>query len=541
MQVKLIRLSACVKSRFQSRAAWLAPLLGLCCHVGLVSGQDMFTWEEKFYNPKPAEGDVVLPLPCGGAMVFRPVEVESDQPLDDIQITVGNVSDGWGYAENPHNTYLSGAFSSSPNARFFLVGKYEVSELQYKAVTSDECPDPNMKGRLPQTRIGWFDAVDFSHRYSLWVREHAADVPGLPSEDGEPGFVRLPTEDEWEYAARGGAAVSPSDFREKTYPMPGGISRHVWYAGTASANGKAQLTGLLEPNPLGLHDMLGNVDEISMDLFRLNRLDRMHGQVGGYVVRGGNYFTPAADIRSSHRQEAPFYKDGEQLRSKTTGFRVVISAPVITSHGHLQRITTSWNGLGTETTPASKSAYGELDGKTFDDPVAELTAVAKVIEDKKIKQRITRLRDTMRATIEARNRQRNQAARESLRLGGVLCRKLKDDGQAIAGLKTVYENCTDSRGKDHELCAKFRAKLEGEEPMLNYNTGIYAESVMGTAQNYPEEVLRQQLELLTDALKKREFEGLVQYAELYFNQASTYAGNWRVRRDDWFAQCAGEG
>ena len=539
MQAKLIRRSACVKSRFQYHVAWLIAVLMLCLHIVPANGQDKITWEEKFYNPKPAESDVVLPLPCGGAMVFRRVEVESDQPLDDIQITVGNASDMWGYAENPHNTFLSGAFSSTSKVRFFLVGKYEVSELQYKAVTSKECPSPNMKGRLPQTRIGWFDAIDFSHRYSLWLREHAADAPGLPSEDGEPGFVRLPTEDEWEYAARGGAVVSPSDFREKTYPMPGGISRYVWYAGTASANGKAQLTGLLEANPLGLHDILGNVDEICMDLFRLNHLDRMHGQVGGYVVRGGNYFTPAADIRSSYRLESPFYKDSEQLRSKTTGFRVVISAPVITSPAYLQRITAAWNGLGSETTPSRESTHGTLEGKTFDDPVAELAAVAKVIEDKNIKQRITRLRDTMRATIEARNRQRNQAARESLRLGGVLCQKLKDDGHAIEGLKTVYNNCTKSHGKDHELCTKFSTKLEDEQKVMNFNLGIYAESVMGTAQNYPAEILNEQLELLGNALKKRKFDGLVDFVERYFEQAIGYASNWRVRRNDWFAQCTG--
>lgn len=537
MQVKLIRLNVFVKSRLRLGAIRLAALLVLSCQAGLSRGLDNISWAEKFYNPKPAEDDVVLPLPCGGAMAFRRVELESEQPLDDIQITVGSSSEAWGYAENPHNTYLSGTFSAAANARYFLIGKYEVSEIQYKSVTSDECPEVNMKGRLPQTRVGWFDAVDFSHRYSLWLRKHAIDLADLPSVDGESGFVRLPTEDEWEYVARGGAVMSPSDFRENTYPMPGGIARHEWYAGSASSNGKAQLTGLLDPNPLGVHDMLGNVDEISLELFRLNRLDRMHGQVGGYVVRGGNYFTPATDIRSSQRQESTFYKDGEQLRSKTTGFRVVVSAPVITSPAQLSRITTSWTKLGTEPIQVINDAVGDLDGKNFDDPVAELAAVAKVIEDEKIKQRITRLRDTMRATIEARNRQRNQAARESLRLGGVLCQKLKDDGRAIEGLTTVYKNCLDSRGKDHQLCAKFSAKLKDEEQVLSYNTAIYAESVMGTAQNYPEDVLRQQLDLLAGALKKREFEGLIQFATLYFNQTSAYASNWSVRSSDWFAQC----
>jgi hypothetical protein len=147
----------------------------------------------------------------------------------------------------------------------------------------------------------------------------------------------------------------------------------------------------------------------------------------------------------------------------------------------------------------------------------------------------------MRATIEARNQQRDQAARESLRLGGVLCHKLKDDGHAIEGLKTVYKNCVDARGKDHQLCTKFGSKLEGEQQVLDYNLGIYAESVMGTAQNYPAEILGEQLDLLGNALKKRKFTGLISFAELYFEQTSAYAGDARVRREDWFAQCAGEG
>ena len=108
--------------------------------------------------------------------------------------------------------------------------------------------------------------------------------------------MRLPTEDEWEYAARGGAAVADADFAEPRFPMPEGMARYVWFAGTQSANGKPQLTGLLKPNPLGLFDILGNLDEIAFAPFHLNKLGRAHGAAGGFVVRGGNYLTAEADI-----------------------------------------------------------------------------------------------------------------------------------------------------------------------------------------------------------------------------------------------------
>ena len=148
----------------------------------------------------------------------------------------------------------------------------------------------------------------------------------------------------------------------------------------------------------------------------------------------------------------------------------------------------------------------------------------------------------MRAIIEARNQQRDQAARESLRLGGVICRKLKDDGHAIDGLKRFIKNCVDTRGKDHKVCTQYGKKLEDEQQVLDYNLGIYAESVIGTAQNYPAEILGEQRDLLGNALKKRKYTGLASFAELYFEQASAYAGDARVRREDWFAQCtSGEG
>ncbi|GMQ89549.1 MAG: SUMF1/EgtB/PvdO family nonheme iron enzyme [Gammaproteobacteria bacterium] len=538
MRVRWIRLNACVKSSLsRNRGRLFAGMLSLLPGIVMAAAEPQ--WAEKYYNPKPAAEDVVIPTPCGGAMTFRRVSVESSGLLDDRMVTVGNSSEELGYAENPHHTHIAGSFSGTPNSRYFLLGKYEVSQAQYESVMSGECRKPTMKKRLPQAAVNWFDAVEFAHRYSLWLSSPAGGA-ALPKEGGVAGFVRLPTEDEWEYAARGGDHVSLSDFREKTAPMPEGIARYIWSAGTASANGKAQLTGLLEPNPLGLHDMLGNVDEIALELFRLNRLDRMHGQVGGFVIRGGNYFTAAPEMRSSLRQEVPFYKDGKALKSKTTGFRVVISTPVITSPARLQKIAEAWRGLGTGDGVADEHVYTKLKGKTFDNPVEELAAIASAMSDKSMKQRITALRDTMRATIEARNRQRDQAARESLRLGGVLCQKLRDDNKAVSGLEKVYKKCVTARGESDKRCARYKNKLDTEQDVQNYNLGVYAESVMGTAQNYPGTALEPQLDLLIEGLKKRRFENLVPFVRVYSKQAGEYGSDWRVRRQDWFRQCVSE-
>ena len=83
------------------------------------------------------------------------------------------------------------------------------------------------------------------------------------AERGGRAFIRLPTE------ANGStprAAASPvSVFVQQVFPMPEGAARYVWYQGTESANNELNAIGLLKPNPLGLHDMLGNAGEFVLD------------------------------------------------------------------------------------------------------------------------------------------------------------------------------------------------------------------------------------------------------------------------------------
>ncbi|MCW5699652.1 MAG: SUMF1/EgtB/PvdO family nonheme iron enzyme, partial [Rhodospirillales bacterium] len=234
-------------------------------------------WPAEYYNPSPADDDIVLAMPCGGAMTFRKIAIPNEGPLNDYPIMVGGTDDGRGFAENIHPAYIAGSFGENGAERYYLLGKYEVNRLQYAAI-NESCLKPELSLRLPQVNVSWFDAVNGADRYSRWLRTNAAD--SLPKDGKESGFVRLPTEVEWEFAARGGTAVSPADFRERVFPTPEGLARYVWSASTESSNRTLQFGGLLKPNPLGLHDILGNVDEIVLEPFRLNRLDRLHGQAG---------------------------------------------------------------------------------------------------------------------------------------------------------------------------------------------------------------------------------------------------------------------
>lgn len=73
-------------------------------------------------------------------------------------------------------------------------------------------------------------------------------------------MVRPPTEPEWEYAARGGRAVSAAAFHNPLPPLTGGFDRYAWTQANAGAD--PWPIGSRLAGPLGLHDIFGNVSEI---------------------------------------------------------------------------------------------------------------------------------------------------------------------------------------------------------------------------------------------------------------------------------------
>lgn len=515
-----IRRKACVRS---DRAGFvLAALLTLAPMAALAAPEP---WDDKLFNPKPAEADVVLPLPCGGAMAFRKVMVPSDGLYSDYPVAIGAQDDAHGFTEGARTSHIAGSFADGKNQRYYLMAKYEVSEAQYDAVMSAECPaKPSMAKRLPKGELSWFDAIAFADRASQWLRKNASAK--LPKEDGEAGYVRLPTEVEWEFAARGGITVSPSEFSERLFPMPDGMARHVWFAGTQSANGKPQLTGLLQPNPLGLHDMLGNMDEIVLEPFHLSRLDRQHGQIGAFVVRGGNYLTGESDIRAAYRQEVPFYDGDAPRRAKTTGLRVVVAAPVLTSAERLRALQGAWSKLG---------AVSAAEAKAAADPLEELALLAKAAPDPATKTRLQNLQTTLRANIAARDEQRDRAAKSSLRLGAFLGRKLADDSRAVDALAKLYKARVESGSADDARTKAFKEQWDREQAVMDGNLRYYADSLIRTAEDYGDDVLKRQKEILQVELQGMGLGELKPYVDRHSSHVAAYQKDKKVARSQWLA------
>jgi len=306
------------------------------------------------------DNSLELPMPNGLTMEFMPVCVNSNSGLFDWKkIKLGDPSGG--FKEYPTNMALGGSFPIEKNGKkmwCYYIGKYELTEKQYTSLMTPEKSLSQTKKAYPVTDISWFDAVEFSNRYNQWLFANAKEK--IPQFDNSYGFVRLPTEAEWEFAARGGSAVTEDVFDQKVPYDSSDIQKYEWFGGATSSHYKLQPVGILQPNPLGIHDMLGNADEITMSLFSV---EYYQGRTGGFVIKGNNYTTAKNKLRSSFRTEQPFYRSNKDgvLRphtKKTLGFRLVISALVFPSRKIQKEMSEEWEGYRSKlgaSTPAALS------------------------------------------------------------------------------------------------------------------------------------------------------------------------------------------
>ena len=371
-------------------------------------------WPAEFWNPKPLTDDLILPMPCGGAMVFRPVPTPLGQGLlADRPAMLGQTDAETNYNEFLRQSFIAGPFpggDATAPPRYYI-SKYEVTRDQYAAVTAEPCPSPAGAGRLPQADIAWHEAIGFTTRYSAWLARNARDA--LPMRDDARAFVRLPTEEEWEFAARGGAAVTEADFSARVFPMPEGMQRHVWFQGSRSSGGRVRPIGMLEPNPLGIFDIFGNVAEWVLEPYRLNRVGRPHGQAGGMVARGGDFLTPEDQVRSSLRVELPpLDRNGEALRLRSLGFRPVLALVATSSDQRPAQLR------------AAFEAEAQSRGSASEDPARLLEVLKNDTPDPALRQGIDRVGAALRTAQRERNDQEMQAIQSQIAAAAQIGRQI---------------------------------------------------------------------------------------------------------------------
>jgi hypothetical protein len=345
---------------------------------------------------------------------------------------------------------------------------------------------------------------------------------------------------EWEFAARGGNSASSTEFREAIFPMPDGMNKYVWFAGAQSANGKLQLAGRLLPNPLGLHDILGNADEMMFESFRLNKLDRFHGQAGGFIVRGANYRTPESEVRTSWREEQTYYRDAEPNKQPTAGFRLVLVAPSLTSTNRSKEIEKGWQELGMREN-APVAAPGSATPPATPSSVERLSNLMSGLKDDKLKKELEMLRTELRSSNQMRDEQRSIAIRSALQQGAFMCVLLNREGRFFDVIKRNYdESCAkfDSLPKeDQARCTIAKRTVDGRLAAQELALGLYSDSIVEAGSIYTREMVTPEVIVKRQQLLARKTSNLGNYIDTYWIHLGKYLNDRKINQSEWLNSC----
>ena len=183
----------------------------------------------------------------------------------------------------------------------YYIGKYEVTQSLWQAVMGTN-PSYFKGDNLPVEQVSWDNCLEF--------------ISKLNSLTGRK--FRLPTEAEWEYAARGGK-------KSRGYQYSGSfnISDVAWYNG--NSGNKIHPIGMKQANELGVYDMSGNVNEWCQDWYgsyvSSSQTNPLGANSGSFrVCRGGSWYFGTVNCRSSFRS-----RGNPDTRSRYLGFRLVLS------------------------------------------------------------------------------------------------------------------------------------------------------------------------------------------------------------------------
>lgn len=293
-----------------------------------------------------ASETIEFKLPDNASIKFQPIYLglDGNDIFSSKRVKLGSrEGNDVNYKERLSTTNLGGSFVGENKAGkkewLYYLGQTEVSQQQWNAVMrwwqreNKLTVEPENTATLPQTEKTPAEIFTFIEALNVWMLKNARE--SLPKNGNAIAYVRLPTEVEWAFAARGGNEVSPSVF-DRPYPYVDEdenmtLAGYEWHRG--SSGNKVRETGskYIKPNPLGLYDMIGNVEELTYGVFGH---DFLFARFGGLVIRGGNYSMDPRDLKVSRRMEYDGYTgNGELIRLSKVGFRLALGT-LISETGH---------------------------------------------------------------------------------------------------------------------------------------------------------------------------------------------------------------
>ena len=432
----------------------------------------------------------------------------------------------------------------------YFIGKYEVTQRQYDLVMAQApslagegeppaCEAPSgMAGRLPKVNLSRFDAERFAAVYSAWLLKNHRDLLPISGrtgkgEDGGQGFVRLPTEVEWEYAARGGHAVSRQQLEARLFPRPvegsdsdgplGDWAVFNQVAGGTGQNARLLPIGLKKPNPVGLFDVIGNAAEMVQESFQLVHAGRRQGTYGGFVVKGGNYLEGEMTLFTGMRREYPLFgADGTEQRNETTGFRVSIGA-LSAPRSRYKELFAQWKDEGRVSTLTDEIDEDQDATKLLDGLIANS-------DDPQLRDRLAIVNEELKRSVSLIAKQREDAAGNLIQSAALVAETINNYNIRLTNLRKSRD---EARSDKDEASAKlFEAAMANGQSALDGALAIYIDN-LANGTRYSNAVIQAQFQRTKEELARKPVLGksLVTRATLFVRHVGEYRKNRKADAD----------
>ncbi len=258
------------------------------------------------------------------------VDTESRQSIINEEVKLVSVKGGKLQVSNGKDKEETDSNGSARTVKDFSISRYPVTQRLWREIMGN-FPSEFKGEKLPVESISWFEAVEFCNKLSKI--EGLAKVYEIKTEKKQndlgfginkisvntnenAGGYRLPTEAEWEYAAKGGDKRT-----ESMYAGSDRLDDVAWYNG--NSDGKTHPVANKKPNELGLYDMSGNVYEWCRDWYVETDCSNNENKLKkGKIVRGGSWDYGPVRCRVNGR----FFRV-ETGRYNDCGFRLARNIP----------------------------------------------------------------------------------------------------------------------------------------------------------------------------------------------------------------------